>query len=101
MKYAFFIIQSGGWVLNPVNVLLVCLFGSEAGSSAATPEDMLILPAHVSQCFSVVPTAADHRDSPMVASVPTAAILHSTALWGQTFTEGHKQLFYNLFRIGE
>lgn len=28
---------------------------------------------------SVVPTAADHRDSPMVASIPTNGILHSTA----------------------
>lgn len=74
----FFIMQARRVVFKSCQSA-VCPLGSEAGGRAATPVDVLIQPAHVSQWFPVIPTAADHRDSPMVAPVPTTAILHSTA----------------------
>lgn len=49
MKYVFFIIQSDSGVEIPSQRCLSVR--SEAGGRAATPEDVLIWPAHVSQCY--------------------------------------------------
>lgn len=74
-EICFFIIQCRScW--NPVKVP-VCLFGSEVGGWTATLEDVLIQPAHVSQCFPLWQTTETVPLWPPSHPLPSNTLQHN------------------------
>lgn len=65
-----FVTQSAGHV-EILSVLFVCL---DQKLKTELPPYVSAQAARVSKCLSDIPTAADHRDSPTVASAPASTI---------------------------